>query len=208
MNAIATDEENVMMLKVWWQKNRAWLLTVIILVAAGFAAFQYYSSKQQKTTETASLLFTEFFGAHAEGNQELTATLAKQLQQDYSQTPYANTVALIIARDAVNKNDLATATQELSWIVEKGAPFAKDIAIARLAQLKLAQQDPEAALKLVANVKGGEYQPLLDEVKGDALFALKRYPDARTAYSAAIDGYSKLGLETHLLQFKLDALPS
>lgn len=207
-NTVATDEENVIRLKLWWQKNRTWLLTVIILALAGFGVFKYYTGQQQKTTEAASLLFTEFFGAHAEGNQDLINQLSTQLQQDYAQTPYANTVALILARDAVGKNDLAAANQQLTWILEKGAPFAKEIATARLAQVKIAQQDPEGALKLVSDAKGGEYQPLFDEIKGDALFALKRYKDAREAYNAAIDGYSQLGLETHLLQFKLDALPA
>lgn len=207
MNAIATDEENVMMLKVWWQKNRTWLLTLIIVVALGFAGYKYYTHKQLATTQAASLLFTEFFGAHEQGNMELATTLAQQLQQDYAHTPYANTVTLMVAHDAANKNDLPTVSTQLSWIVEKGAPFAKDIARARLAQVKIAQQDPEAALTLLSAIEPGEYQVLHDEVKGDALFALHRYGEARTAYTAALQGYAALGLETHLLQFKLDALP-
>ncbi len=39
------------------------------------------------------------------------------------------------------------------------------------------------------------------------MYALKRYAEARTAYTAAVQGYTTMGLETHLLQFKLDALP-
>ncbi|MFA6037605.1 MAG: tetratricopeptide repeat protein [Legionellales bacterium] len=207
MNAIATDDENVIMLKAWWQKNRSWFLTLVIVLAVGFAGYKYYAHKQLKTTEAASILFTEFFGAHEEGNTELTASLAQQLQKDYSHTPYANTVALMLAHDAVNKNDLAQADTQLSWIVDKGSAFAKDIARARLAQVKIAQNDPQAALKLLEGIAAGEYQPLHDEIKGDAYFALKNYPDARTAYTQAAEGYVKVGLETHLLQFKLDALP-
>ncbi|MGA2655574.1 MAG: tetratricopeptide repeat protein [Gammaproteobacteria bacterium] len=207
MNAIATDEENVMMIKVWWQKNRKWLVTVIVLAAVGFGAYKYYTGKQNSTAEAASLLFTEFFGAHEQGDPELTASLAKQIHENYPTTPYANTVALMLAHDAVDKNDLKAAAEQLSWIVDKGPAFGKEIARARLAQVKIAEQDPEAALKLVSDVNAGEYQPLIEEVKGDALFALKRYKDARTAYTSALDGYTKLGLEAHLLQFKLDALP-
>lgn len=207
MNAIATDEENVMMLKVWWQKNRAWLLTLIIIVAVGFGGYKYYTHQQLKTTEKASLLFTEFYGAHAQGNAQLATTLADQLQKDYAKTPYANTVALMLAHDAAGKNDLEQASQQLTWIVNQGAPFAKDIARARLAQVKIAQQEPEAALTLLTAIEPSEYQPLHDEVKGDAMYALKRYAEARTAYTAAVQGYTTMGLETHLLQFKLDALP-
>ncbi len=207
MNAIATDEEKVMMIKVWWQKNRTWVLATLVIAILAFAGMKYYTHERLKDTEAASALFTEFFGAHEEGQMDLANGFVKQLQQDYSHTPYANTVALILAHDAVLKNDLATADAQLSWIVDKGSPFAKDIARARLAQVKLAQSEPDAALKLLEGIEPGEYQPLHDEVKGDAYFALKRYADARTAYAAALKAYTTIGLEAHLLQFKLDALP-
>ncbi len=59
----------------------------------------------------------------------------------------------MLAHDAAGKNDLEQASQQLTWIVNQGAPFAKDIARARLAQVKIAQQEPEAALTLLTAIK-------------------------------------------------------
>lgn len=207
MNAIATDEEKVMMLKVWWQKNWKRLLSIIVIFAIVFGGFKYYTQQQLNKTQAASALFTEFFGAHEEGQMDLAATLATQLQKDYSHTPYANTVALMLTHDAVIANNLEKASEQLTWIINQGSPFAKEIARARLAQIKIAQQEPQAALTLLEGIPPHEYQPLHDEVKGDALIALQRYSEARVAYAAALKAYTDMGLESHLLKFKLDALP-
>lgn len=207
MNAIATDEENVIMLKAWWHKNRSWLLTAIIVIVVGVVGFKYYAHKQLNTAQSASLLFTEFFGAHEEGNAELAASLAAELQKDYAHTPYANAIALILAKDAVDKSDLQQASTQLTWIIEKGSPYAKEIARIRLSQVKLAQQEPEAALDLLSGIVPDEYQALHEEAKGDALYALQRYDEARTAYMAALQAFTVAGYEPFLLQFKINALP-
>jgi len=207
VNAIATEEERVMMLKVWWQRNRGWLLGLVVVFVVGFFGYKYYSGEQLKRAEQASLLFTDFFGAYEANDMERANTVAAQLQKDYKNTPYANSVALFFAQEAVDQNDLAKADEQLSWVIHNGAGFAKDIARARLAQVKLAQQQPDEALKLVNEISPGSYQPLYDDIKGDALVELKRYSEARTAYIAALEAYRALGFETHLLQFKADALP-
>lgn len=207
MKPIATEEERVMMLKVWWQKNRTWLLSTVIVAALGYAGFKYYTHDQQKTAEAASLLFTEFFGAYEGGDATLATSLAEQMRTQYAHTPYANSVELILAQQAVDQENLPAADEHLTWIVNQGTGFAKDIAKARLAQVKLAQGQPEEALKLVETSFMADYQPLYDEIKGDVLVELKRYSDARVAYDNALQGYTELGFQTHLLQFKLDALP-
>jgi predicted negative regulator of RcsB-dependent stress response len=207
VNAIATDEENVMMIKVWWQKNRTWLLSVIVIFALGFAGYKYYTNEQTKTAEQASLLFTEFFGAYESGDMETAMTLGTQIQTDHPHTPYANSVALLFAQVAANANDLAKTAEHLTWIVDKGPGFAKDIAKVRLAQVKLAQGEGDAALALLNRTAADSYQPLYDEVKGDVLVSMQRYKDARVAYDAALQGYTELGFQTHLLEFKMDALP-
>ncbi len=208
MSNVATEEERVMMLKVWWQKNRTWLMSVLVVAIVGFFGVRYYHSEKAKTAEHASVLFNEFFAAVVEGNQESSAELATQIQKEYPRTPYANTAALFQAHSAVVSNDLDTASERLTWLIEKSeAKFAKDIARVRLAQIKMAQGDNEGALKLLDFTPEDAYRPLFHEVKGDVLVALQRYSDARTAYDAALQEYTELGFQAHLLQFKFDELP-
>lgn len=103
------------------------------------------------------------------------------------------------------RDDLAGAETSLKWAVEHAdSPSLKALATLNLARVRLAEDKPEDAQKLIGAVSQDEYPAIRNELLGDVLVQLKQPDAARTAYESALATLDPQSPERSVLQMKLD----
>ncbi len=203
------DQEQWEAIKAWWKANGRMLVIVIVLGLALSFGFQFWRQHKIKQSETASALYDQMLAGYTAGSAPLFQDLAKDLENNYSATPYASLAALFEAKNAAEKGDLDTALQKLQWAGDhaKGKSW-QQIARIRAARVLLAQHKPDAALTLLQKVDDEGFLPEINEVKGDVYLTQGKLADARVAYQAALQSISGLPQLKSDLQMKLEQLPT
>lgn len=204
MATYGNDEEQVEALKAWWNENGNSLLTGIVLVLVVFFGTRQWQAMQAADSGAASDLYQQLADlaidnltqpVSAEALQAAEAVYA-QLRTDHEDSIYARYAALAVARFQVDQGNLDQAAAELQWVLDNSAdsfftkvdPELLLTARLRLARVKLAQDQADAALALLRAVEPGTFAAGYAEVEGDALYALGQRDAALAAYQRALAG--------------------
>jgi predicted negative regulator of RcsB-dependent stress response len=205
-----TDEEELAVIKDWWQRNGMPLLTGVVLallVVFGWQGWQRYQANQ---SQGASLVYQQLLEAALDPSGKpdagKVAELANKLKNDFSGTHYAQYGSLFVAKVAVEAGKLDDAASELQAIVDKPADDnLAELARQRLARVLAAQDKAEAALKLLDAKVEPAFAASREELKGDLLVQLGRNDEAHVAYEKAKAALSE-DAAVGGLQMKLDDL--
>lgn len=205
-----TEEEELAMIRDWWQRNGKPLITgsvLALVLVFGWKAWQNYQTEQ---SQTASMLYQQLLDSVLANNGQAdaarVAAIAGNLQKDFGGTTYAQYGRLFVAKVAVESGKLDDAALELQAVLAKPADTTlEELARQRLARVLAAQGKVEDALKLLEGQADPAFQAAREELKGDLLLQLGRADEARTAYEAA---KSALSDEAAVggVQLKLDDL--
>ena len=218
MDVYRTEEEQIEALKRWWQENGKSLLIGIVLALMAVYGYKGWENHKQSEGEAASNIYFDLMDAvsiaEQNPNDENSATinhLVAQLKTDYTNSTYAIYAALIAAKQAVVKDELTTAEQELQWALtktEKGTSIYL-ITQLRLARVIFAQGGEDNAKRALAVLEGpvaASHSASYEEAKGDIYVSLGRLDEARSAYLKAIADAESSGVQRPLLQIKLNDL--
>ncbi len=216
MTAHLTEEEQLETLKRWWAENGKSTVIAVVLAVAGYLGWNSWQDSHQANAEQASATYQTLMEALAnEPGQELSEEqvanvthLAGELKEKHKGNLYASQAAMFLAKLAVDKGDLDGAAAELQWVIDRDVDKAVTLlARARLARVKIAQQDYAAALALVQETRNPAFTATFAEIRGDILLQQGNTQEARAAYRLAMDNLVP-GLEgrAQLLQIKLDDL--
>lgn len=201
------DDQKVEQIKKWWKQYGNYAFAALFAVALGMLAWQYWHRHELKESEQASIAYENVIGSEQMAPQT-TASLAQQVKQQFSSTPYADFSAFILAKQAIAKNDYASAATELQWVVDNAhAKAIEQLARLRLARVFLAQQQPQKALTVLQNKTMNIYPGLTALIEGDAHVALGDVAAARKNYQAATLALPKQSALLPLANMKLTDLP-
>lgn len=172
----------------WLRENSASMVLGIGAGIAALAGWQYWQVREREHAAQAQIEYQALLDAESRGDAAAVEAVAGKLRGDYADTAYGTFAALAQARDALRKGDYAAAESALEWArgAELGIPALAGLVELRLAQVKLAKGDAQAALDALARVGKGLYAGLVAELRGDALVALGRVDEARAAYDEAL----------------------
>jgi len=108
------------------------------------------------------------------------------LLKDYNKTPYAALSAMILAKIAIDEQDISGAMDKFRTVITSGkkTPLLH-VAKIKLARLLQAKGEYQAALKELDNSANG-YITLYEELKGDIYLSLNELDKAREAYKKSI----------------------
>lgn len=220
MATYGSDDEQVEALKAWWKDNGSSLLTGVILVLAVFFGVRQWQSMQAAESAAASDLYQQLADLAV---ANLTSTVDEEslaaaesvyarLKAEHEASIYARYGALAIARFRVDQEQLAQAAAELQWVLDNpDGGFLREVdeelllaARLRLARVRLAQDDAQAALSLLREANPGSFTSSYAEAEGDALFQLGQRDEARSAYQRALA--TNQSTNQVLLQLKLQDL--
>ncbi|WP_432696498.1 YfgM family protein [Marinobacterium sp. YM272] len=197
MAELRTEEEQVEAIKNWWKENGRSVLLAIAVAVAGVFGWQAWEKRVEAQSTNASITYQELLDAvmalrsAPEDEAQLTTAkhLAGVLQDDYESSGYAALGAMLMARVAVDSNDLDQAFAQLDWVRQNAEDAElKQLATLRSARIKLAQGDADAADALLKQANGEHYQASYQELRGDVLVAQGQLDQARQAYEQALEG--------------------
>lgn len=133
------------------------------------------------------------------GAMEEVAELLRLEHSNTNQAAYAN---LRLGAIYAYQQDLATASEELRWVISNGkSSHAVDFATFQLSRILMAEGNPDEALALVES--RADASAAGAELRGDILRALGRYEEALAAYQLAIDR----GSNEKFMRYKISLLP-
>jgi predicted negative regulator of RcsB-dependent stress response len=200
------EQERIAELKAWWEDNRWYVVGAIIAAILAFAGWQGWLAWKQKQAGEAASLYRPVADVSKSGDPKKIAEAAKPLFDRAPGSFQASQAALMLAKAAFEKGDLAEAQKQLQWVVANGADEHRNVARLRLAAVLLEQKKYDDALKTLDENKDPAFAPLVADAKGDVMLAQGRIDEARAAYKAAVDGTDARSPVRGVAQAKLDAL--
>ncbi|MBX8474631.1 tetratricopeptide repeat protein [Pseudomonas capsici] len=205
-----TEDEELAVMKDWWQRNGKPLVTgglLALVVVFGWYTWQNYNSKQ---SQGASMLYQQLLETSltpsGEADTARVAEIAGKLKSEFGGTAYAQFGSLFVAKVAVDAGKLDDAAAELKTVADKPANATLgEISRQRLARVLAAQNKADDALKLLAGDADKAFLASREELKGDLLVQLGRTDEAHAAYQKAKSALSE-DAAVGGLQMKLDDL--
>lgn len=183
-----TDDEQLEAVKGWLATNGPGMLLAVALGAAVVFGYRFYESRINGHALEAAQLFDQMTGALQRNDRAGAERIAGEITAKFANSPYADQAEFALARLAIDDGRLAAAEAELRHVVDttKDHELAK-IARLRLARVLIAEGKPDQALATIGDPKkGGAFESLYDEARGDALFAKHDRAGAIAAYQRAL----------------------
>lgn len=193
MAEMRTEEETVQAIKDWWKKNGSSLLIGIAAALAIVFGWQAWQNHQMQQRTEAASQFAELINAYSdetdENRADTVAYIAKELQEEYSDSAFAIYGMLMLARQQVmDQGDPEAAIESLTWAQEKAGESGPLTLVVRnrLARAQFAAEKYDEALATIDSVNdAGSFSAIFTELRGDILLAQGNREGAREAYLAA-----------------------
>ncbi|MFQ5659993.1 MAG: YfgM family protein [Gammaproteobacteria bacterium] len=208
MDVYRTDEEQIEVLKRWFEENGISVIAGIVLGLGAIFGWRGWQNHKIEQAGAASLLYQKMIIAERDDdNRDKARETAEKIVADYGSTAYAVFAKLTLAKLAADANDFDSAAMQLRWALEHtNEKSLEHLVRLRLARVVIAQGNYDAALKLLESGDPGQFESGYDELRGD-IFTLKgKLEPARNAYQQAITNKRASHNDISALQMKLDDL--
>ena len=204
-----TDNEREEQLRRWWSDNWAWIIGGVALGLAVLAGWQYWQRQKLQSAEQDEAGYVAVVEALARSQRDEAARQATELRARQPDSAYADQADLALARAAVDAGQFDEAARLLKGVADGSAdPELRLVARVRLARVMVEQGKFDDALALLDVAKAGDFAPLFQDIRGDALAAKGDAAGARQAYEAALAAGTDSGLDREFVELKRDALPA
>jgi predicted negative regulator of RcsB-dependent stress response len=207
MDSYQTEEEQVESIKKWWTENSRSIFFGVGLGLVAIFGWQNWKEQTLNHTLEASDIYQELTKSLQESKYDEVLQLANEIDESYSDTPYAAMAGLQKAKVQIEqaKKDEAIAT------LEKVSTTAENKSIQHIARVrsfrvrigKGQMKEVIADIDAVISEGGGEFVGQYEALKGDAYRLLGDAEKARSGYIAAL---KTARLDRRLIQLKLDDL--
>jgi predicted negative regulator of RcsB-dependent stress response len=205
MDVYQTESQQVEAIKSFFIRYARLFVFGFVLFIAVLGGSRYWQHHANVNETKASDVYQELLVAEMDQNSDVMQIKANDLIKQYSKTPYAQFAALMLARDAVSKQDFNLAEEHLRWIISQSSSKKATLHIAteRLARILMQKGEYDAALKLLdAKAPDKSYISLYEQTKGDIYFAQGDVANAKIAYLKALQDLPE-GAQNPVLQLKL-----
>lgn len=207
MTDYLTEQEQIEQIKKWLKQYGPTIIVGVVLAVIITVSWHTWQNHRTKTLLNASVIYDEMLTARAQSNEDTTLKKAKDLIASYSNTPYAQIAAMMLARNAVLQKDYPEAVTQLTWVIDHSHTRSiKQIARIRIARIYITEKKAERALDLLKKIEDTSFKGLIDEVRGDAYYSLNDPSSARKAYALALQEIPNAEVTRPILQMKYDNL--
>jgi len=210
-----SEEEQAEALKKWLNENLPSLLGSIVLALAIVFGYQYWQDSAREEGEAASAIYQQIveivdispLEEISEENKNRLADLSASLKQEYKDSVYSQFAAMLMAKLAVDANQLDKARVELEWALKQTSEEPVEMVIRQsLARVLLAEGNVDEALKLVDVKDTKGFNSSMAEIRGDIYKSQGKFASARQAYQQALQAFPE-GLSNPVLEMKLSDIP-
>ncbi|HJU49580.1 MAG TPA: tetratricopeptide repeat protein [Pseudogulbenkiania sp.] len=201
------EQEQIDELKAFWAQWGKWISAAVLAAALGYLGTKGWTYYQQSQAEKASAVYDDVASAAQAGDLARLKSSIAVLQSDYGRTAYASRAALLVAKAAFDKQDLALAKSQLGWAVEHASePALQAVARLRLAAVLLDEKRYDAAITELSQEHASAFDALFLDLKGDVYTAKGDSKAARDQYKSALAKLVGDSPSRQYIQTKLDAL--
>lgn len=186
--------------RAWLRDNGAAIVTGIAIGIAAIGGWQWWNAHQRNLAIDASAQYVALTSAAEAKDRELAEGVAKALRDEYARTPYATLGALSWADLQLDAGEAGGAVETLEAARAAAPdPLLGELVAARLARAELAAGHADKALQLLADASRGSTL----NTRGDALLALGRPDEAKSAYEAAFKSLDEALPLRRIIELKL-----
>jgi len=194
LDELLDEHEQSERVRSWLRDNAVSLIGGLVIGLGLIGGWTWWQQHSQQQKLAASDTYQAVLTALASG--DLVA--AEHATDGLHKGAYTELIALDLARAYVDKGDIEAAITALRR-VESEVPGLQWVVNQRLARLLVANGQSEDALALLSDADDAASL----EIRGDALFALDKTEDARTAYQGALRKLGATAPQRMVLEFKL-----
>ncbi len=199
-----SDKEQMQIVKSWWQEYGYYLLFSIIFVLVANFVWRHWQQHQNARKEQASTMYMYMVTLLEQHKKDEVKLYGEKLIKDYAKSPYASLAALVLAKEAVNANDLKLADERLQFIIKKSSSKKlRQLARIRDARVLIAMKKSQEAITLLSAVDDDTYLAEVNEISGDAWSSLGKSSEAEQSYNKAKSINAKRKAESPLLKMKM-----
>ena len=146
-----SDEEQIAVIKAWWRQHGTMLISVLLLTLMMSCGWRYWQYRQSHHLAKASVLYNQLMEKRTQSDVDDQKILRTVLLKKYSNTLYADFVALQMAQEAIVANHFDEGIKSLQWVVEHASEIEiNQLARLNLARVFLAQKKPQDALRILS----------------------------------------------------------
>jgi len=208
LDVYRTDEEQVEALKKWWQENGMSAVIGLVVGLGAIFGWRMWQEQQLLQAEAASEMYQQMVIAVRDDNDpDQAQKTAEQIHNNYQSTVYAVFAKLLLAKLAVDAQDLESATVHLRWSLDNNQDESLQHPIRlRLARILLARDKSDAASSIIDIKQTGQFGAAYDELRGDIKHHDGDIEAARIAYQQALTKTLASRNDISVLEIKLDGL--
>ena len=200
------EQEKIDDLKAWWQQYGNTITLGIVLACIVIGSVQGWRWWAGRRAADASVLYQAVSDGVRKSDPAKVKDAMTQLTDKFGGTAYAPRAALLYAKVLFDAGDKAGAKTQLAWVVEHAdEEELKAIARYRLAETLLDDKQYDEALRTLDAKRPASFNGLYADLRGDALAAAGRSPEARVAYEEALATLDPKSPYRAYVQVKLDA---
>ena len=212
MAEYSSDEERFSAFVNFFKDHKNTLLIGFLVLASILISSIGYKSYNTSQNLAAAQIYDAWFinlsaeSASAADDKENF----NKLQEQYSNTGYAQLARMIRGSSLAREGDLDAALIDFKELLDVSSGFfgndmLNSIAKINIARIELSKENYSNALKVLESFNSESEHPLVYEVKGDALFGLKKNDLAMDQYSLALEN-SQNESQKSLLKMKINKI--
>ena len=207
MDTYKTDEEQIESLKKWWDENGTSVVFGIVVGLGAIFGWRWWQQAKIDEAEAASQHFQSMMEISRSDDLNRIKEQAGAVIDAHGGTTYAVFAELMLAKIAVQENDLTGAERHLHQALEDVSEKSMEQEIRlRLARVLVARDAFTEAENILNGIDPGEFASNYNELRGDIRLYQGDEEGARQAYQEAIALRQAAGSETAMLELKLEDL--
>jgi predicted negative regulator of RcsB-dependent stress response len=200
------EQEKIDDLKAWWQQYGNTITVGIVLACIVIGSVQGWRWWAGRRAAEASVLYQAVSDGVRKNDPAKVKDAITQLTDKFGGTAYAPRAALLYAKVLFDAGDKTGAKAQLAWVIDHAdEEELKAIARYRLAETLLDDKQYDEALRTLDAKHPASFNGLYADLRGDALAAAGRSPEARVAYEEALAALDPKSPYRAYVQVKLDA---
>jgi len=202
-----SEKEQWESLKDWLRVNGLWIVAGVALGAGALWGYRFWQERKERLALEASTRYEQVMEALSRNDRTRGLTLIEELRRDHSGSGYADQAELLAARLYVDTGEFEKAAERLEQVMNASDDAElRLVARGRLARIRIQQGNFDAALALLDISKAGAFAARFNEMRGDAYVAKGEVTQAVEAYRAAHGAGTAAGIDTALLDLKINEL--
>ena len=204
--AFDNDEQQSEYFKNFYNSHKIKIFTAVITFLLAFFAYQYLMSANKSEAEEASQLYQDVLVSKVNNIDQIKLKV-DELQNDFSNSPYAARATIFYSKLLVETGDYSAASKELIWASGENVELSiQSMANYLLGNLYLVEKKLDVALEVANKINTEGYIGLANDLKGDIFVAMGDKNNAIKSYELALNYFGGQGEFHKVIENKLNSI--